>query len=266
MGPEPPSLREVQARFYDWVTRRAPASADEVAPVLAAQHGMAAPERVGVYARMYFDRIAAALAEVFPKLVKLVGDDAFRELVGDYLRERAPACPMLQRAGAHLSPFVASHPLGARHPWLAELAYLEWARFAAVDAPDSAPLREGDLRSLDQALLARLPLRLVAAHAIVESGYASDRLWRAIHEGRPHRPPRAAAAPTVILVWRREVVVLHRRLTPFEAAIARLAERGGTLGEACELAYRKQDSVAEAARRVFLAVGRFVSEEVLASP
>jgi hypothetical protein len=246
---------------------RAPVVRDQAAQIVAAQKGMAPVDRVGVYARMYFDRIVQALAEVYPKLAKVVGDDGFRALVSDYLRARPPAHPMLQRAGSQFPAFVGAHPRSVERPWLAELARLEWARFFAVDAPDSAPLRESQLRALDGAAVARLPLRLIAAHSIVESEHAVDGLWRAIHDNVPSpRAPRRCASPRSILVWRRDVVVMHRPLRSFEARIARLAQRGATFGDACELAFRERRSIAAASRWVFETVGRFVSEEVIAAP
>lgn len=257
-----PSLSGIQASFYDWVVGRS-----AVRPtVLAQQDGMRPSERVEIYARMYFDRIAQALAEVFPKVSVVVGADAWRALVSDYLRVRPPAHPLLQRAGSHFPAFLAAHSMSAERRWLADLARLEWGLFFAVDAADSTPLREWQLRGLDAAALARMPLRLVAAHAIVETEHAVDRLWRAIHDDAP-RPsaPRLLASPRSILVWRRDVVVFHRPLRPLEARIARLAQRGATLGDACELAARERGSVAAAGRRVFDTVGRFISEEVIAA-
>lgn len=249
-------LRETQARFYGWVTSGAPIAGGDATALPA--------ERIGVYAGMYLERIAQALAEVYPKLAAAVGDDVFRALVAEYVRVRPPAHPMLQRAGSHFPRFVASHALGAARPWLAELARLEWARFFAVDAPDSAPLRDEQLRALDAKRLAELPLRLVAAHAIVESRYAVDTLWRKIHDSAAWRPaarPRARS----ILVWRRDLIVLHRRLTSFETRIVRLAQAGATFGDACALAAGSRLPVAQASERVFETVGRFIAEEVLST-
>jgi hypothetical protein len=263
--PDGDSLHDTQARFYEWATGASPVLPDEARRLIAVPAGASPVDRVGVYARMYAERIAQALSDVFPRLASFLGPDAFRLLVAEYLRERPPAHPLLQRAGSHL-PGILAVKGGKGSEWLSELARLEWARFYAVDAPDSEPLRGGHLRGLDPVSLVALPLRLVAAHGIVECDFAVDSAWRAIRSGTLRRPPRRLVRPRALLVWRRGVAVLHRRLSAFELRVARVAQEGGTLGDACDLAARDTHGAGAAARKVFAAAGRFVSEGILARP
>src|SRR5688572_33389810 len=75
------TLAEIQRAFHDAVTGAAPLASAR--PLVREPDALA---RLHVYANAYFARIHGVLVADYPKLVALLGDDAFRELVVPYLR------------------------------------------------------------------------------------------------------------------------------------------------------------------------------------
>jgi len=89
-----------------------------------------------------------------------------------------------------------------------------------------------DAAALPPEAFPRLPLGLVPASALVELATNADELWDAIEAERA--PPAPAAAPRAVLVWRRELTVIHRTLEPDEAGALRRVRGGASFGEVCE--------------------------------
>ena len=137
----PRSLAELQRRFFELITgaesvtaelaaRGVPAGeAEGVARALAVADARgSAIERLDVYANMYFFRILDALRADYPKVLAVIGDEAFHDLATGYLLAHPSRHPSLRFVGAALPGFVAEHRLAKERPWLGELAALEWAR------------------------------------------------------------------------------------------------------------------------------------------
>lgn len=177
---------------------------------------------VPIYSNAYYARIHGVLADDYPKLAALLGDDAFRALVVPYLRVHPTTHPSLREAGVHLPGFLAE-------PIYRDLARLERARVEAFDGPDATPLARDDLAALAPEAFPSLPLRLVPTAQLVTLATNADEVWDALEAGAA--APARVTSPRTVLVWRREITVVHRTLDADEAtALA----RGGTFGHVCE--------------------------------
>lgn len=210
-------LAALQRAFHDACTGAAPLAS---AAALVRADGIDPVQRLRVYAHAYWARIAAALAEDFPKLRAHLGAEAFDALVVPYLRAHPTRDPSLREAGQHLARFLDEQGRSEA----ADLARLERARTEVFDGEDAAPMSRDDAAALAPEEFPHLPLRLVPASALVELSTGADELWDAIEAGRP--APAAAAGPRAVLVWRRDLVVIHRTLDPDEAAALRRVRAG----------------------------------------
>ena len=268
-----PELRALQELLYDLMT--APTG---VAPGLAAR-GMAsgalhaiivgdarlsATARLDVYANMYFFRILDVLREEFPRVLALVGDDAFHDLVTDYLLAERPAHPSLREVGARLPAFLARHRLASGPDGvagLAGLALLERTHRELFDGPDASPLTLEGLRALPPEAFVALPVRLVPCHAVAAHQPAWSTVWERVGAAEPD------AHAEVMLVWRQGFAVRHRRVEePAEQAMLERAARGATLGELCETFVAASPASADGAAlagQAFGALARWVDDGLL---
>jgi hypothetical protein len=129
------------------------------------------------------------------------------------------------------------------------------------DGPDAALLTQDAVAGLGDALPG-LVLGWVPSSVVVPLAWTVDDLWSAIEDGAP--PPEAVAEPRVVLVWRRDVAVLHRTLDADEARLAPRIAQGIAFSEACEVLGELHGDAASA-RAVELLL-RWLGAAALAAP
>jgi hypothetical protein len=264
-------LADLEARFYELVTARQSVAAAIAAGGPEARRALEdmveddarlpAIARLEIYADMYFVRIHDVLADEYARTAAALGAAGFHALVLDYLDACRPDHPSMSEVGARLPAFLAAHPAAARRPWLGELARLERARLEMVDRADAETLTLNLLRSLPPERFAALLLKLVPGHALFAIRFDVVSLWRAED---PAAIPEAS--PAALLVWRRELDVLHRAVDGEEADWLRRLEAGDvTFEELCAGLGRGRADEAAAAR-AFELVGRWASDGLLRAP
>ncbi|WP_020504862.1 HvfC/BufC N-terminal domain-containing protein [Lamprocystis purpurea] len=174
-----------------------------------------------------------ALANAYPVIKALVGEEFFRALAREYGRAVPLTEGDLNRFGQLLAGFLEHFPPVADYPYLPDMARLEWGLHQAHYARDTPHLTPQTLAALGIAGLDGLRLALHGACTLVESP------WDVLGIRQAHAPsgapwPEDLAQTSRILVcrprWRAEVMPLSAG----ELAALRAIDRGETLGEALE--------------------------------
>lgn len=218
--------------------------------------GLVAGGELGIYAHAYGARLLEALRVDHPKLEAALGPARFATLIEGYVAARPPASFTLRDYGVDLPGWLAT---ADAPPWAADLARLERARVEVFDAADQVALTRDDVAALPPQALAALPLRWIAASAVVPLAWTVDDTWSDLEDDVPPRPP----TPTtrVVLVWRRDLAVIHRTLEADEAALASAMTPGVTFADACEVVARSSDEPVARALELLL---RWLDAEALA--
>jgi hypothetical protein len=268
-----PALAELQRRFFELVTGPEGVSKEmeargvpegELAAIIAGDARASAALRLDVYANMYFFRILDVLRSDYPKLLAVVGDDAFHNLATDYLQSHPSRHPSLRFVGAALPGFVARHALAAARPWLGALAALEWARVDVFDRADALVLTHEALAAIEPEAFAEIALAPVPAAALVPAAWAVEETWRAIEAGQAPRAPAGASAAHAVFVWRRGVTVQHRAVEAPERGGLELLLARTTFGALCTALGEELDSEEAAAQLAVQLLGRWLADELLA--
>jgi hypothetical protein len=234
----------------------------EVEEQIAGDSRLSATERLDIYAEQYFYRVHDCLAEDFPALRAVIGEKRFHNLVTDYLLEHPSTHPSLRFVGRRLPSFVGTHAPCARWPFLGDLARLEWALLEAFDAADATPLAEAALAALPADAWSELRLSPVPSLRLVDLEWLVDETWaRAQRREDPGAP---AVGPASLLIWRRDLRVLHRRLEPAERRALGAVGEGRTFTDVCDAAADAVGS-SEVATLVAGFVRRWLADEVLAA-
>ena len=230
-----PALRELQGAFWRHIAARPGDELRPLPPELAAHlvgtDDLAADERLAIYARMYFWRLADVLREDHPRTAAVLGDEVFRGVVRGYLERHPSEDPSVAHVGRAFAGFLAANfPAGAP-PWAADLARLEWARREVFDAPDATPLGLGALRALAPEAWPAARFGAVPALVRVVAGWPVQRPWAA---GPDDSPEELSAERTALRVWRSGFSVYHAVMDPREeAALTRLVA-GEPFASVCE--------------------------------
>lgn len=190
---------------------------------------------MAIYRNAYRGRLTDALAVSFERTRRWVGEEMFELAAAHYILSHPPHSWTLDAYGEAFPE--ALEVLFAEDPEVAELAWLEWHMQQAFAAPDretlspeklaAAGLQEADWEHLRLAPAAGLASRCVA-HDLAA-------LWHGLAAGPTDRFVLAAAAPAILLVWRKDLSPHFRLLSPDEfAALEPLLDQA-SFGEAASL-------------------------------
>lgn len=210
---------------------------------LRAWNGSDPAARFAVYRNNVVSSLIDALADTFPVVQALVGEEFFRAMAGIFVRSQPPRTRMLAFYGSELPAFVDAFEPGRSVPYLADVARLELARVRAYHALDAAPIAPDQVQAaLSQTeRLPRLRLTLHPSARIVESSHAVVSIWAA-HQSAAEVDLSAVdiGQPEQALVLRQGLDVV---VVPLGLGAARFcaALLGGTpLGEVASLALQQQ--------------------------
>jgi hypothetical protein len=187
-----------------------PAAAAALAPALVARDTRTL-ERLALYRGNVSAAWERALANTYPVVRALVGDEFFAALARAYGRAYPSVSGDLNRFGAHLARFVAGFEHAQSLPYLGDVATLEWAVHRAHYAADAVVLTRERVVALPPVELLSARFGLHPACFCVDSRFPVARIWQA-HQPQTQVPlPESLDCREFALVvrpsWRVEVLV-----------------------------------------------------------
>lgn len=190
-------------------------------------------ERLEIYQDGYFYRLYNALVDNFPLLASIMYENEFSELITAYIRNYPSHCHGLQFFGQQLPVFIASHLIGNKFPYLAEVAKLDLALLNASLAANQTPLKPESLSILTEKQLDQFKLQLSAHVTCLEFNYNVIELWGS---GQLNllEPAKLEATQTV-LIWRKGLVNQFRIIVDsHELQALKFVLTGGDFNTFCE--------------------------------
>lgn len=224
--------------------------ADTIAAFLAARHdpalaqqvfGSSAP-RVAVYANNTLFNRADALADAFPTVLQLVGDDFFGAMARAYARCTPSRSGDLHRYGATFADFIAQFAPAQDLPYLPDCARLDWLLHRAYYADNAPPFDFQRLASLAAQDETALRFRPHPATGTITSHWPIWRIWQA-HREQDAAFPALDDGGDACLVWRRpdnrpSAQALNRSEWAFTASLL----AGATLDTALQAALQHDEN------------------------
>lgn len=192
-----------------------------------------------VYRNNVFISLTAALADVYPVVLRMVGEGFFKYTADAFIRAHPPHSGNLHDFGADLAEFLAAFPACAEHRYLPDVARLEWAYHAVFHS--AAPRFDvAALAAVSPEDYAALRFDLSPAARLIASDYPLLALWRTNQAGAAETPVDLDAGGDRLLVFRRELEVEFKRLSAGEYALLSAWQRGATLQEASDAALQTE--------------------------
>ena len=200
---------------------------------LTSWNGSDPARRFDVYRNNVVSSLIDALADTFPVLQALVGEEFFRAMARQFVLASPPQSPMLVRYGEGFADFVGAFAPARSLPYLGDMARLEMARVQAYHAGDAlaieAPALERAMSRPEE--VARLRARLHPSLQVLRSEYAIVSLWSA-HCGELDIAQVDPAAPEDAMVLRCAMEVQVLRVPPGTAVLVAALAQGTRLGPA----------------------------------
>lgn len=228
-----PSLRDFQQDFGTMLLDR-----DDKAllPYLIDYVGEA-DIRLAVYRNNVFASLTEALADTFPAVQRLVGDGFFRYAAHEYIKSTPPQDSVLAVYGSDFADFLGRFDPASDHPYLPDVARLEFAWLESYLEKDAALLTAAELQALPPDQLSDIKLQLHPTRRFLVSDYPVARIWQAnVGQADSSEKIDLTAGPCHMLVIRPRMAVEVRTMTGPAFRFVKQLDAGDTVTVAFETA------------------------------
>jgi len=168
---------------------------------LRTRNGTDLDARFDVYRNNVHAGLIDALQAAFPVTCRLTGEDFFRALARDFLRQHLPGGAALHDYGTQLPDFIRDFLPAAELPWLGDVAALEHAWWQAYGAADAPALTMDALAQIDIERLLALRATLHPALRLLDSMHPVHTIWYGHQFNGELKSPES---------WRAECVLITR--------------------------------------------------------
>lgn len=199
---------------------------------------------LNVYQNGYRARLADFLDEDHPGLRALLGDEAFDELVEDYIASCPARDPNARWFTTGLPDFMRANKRWRDNAPAISMALLERAMVDAFDSADAEPLRIEALAQFAPEDWPRLAFALHPSLTLLELSAGT----LAAYGGEPDEEREGAAAVEHAAIWRIEHESAYRALEPEEFVALSEARAGRAFGDICQMAAFQQQGEMSAER------------------
>jgi hypothetical protein len=194
--------------------------------------------RLGIYGGAYRARLVEALESSFPVLAHLLGEADFHRLAEKYTHTYESTFFSIRYYGDQMAAFLAADAGYARAPVLAELARWEWAMADAFDAADASAIDTDTIARIAPEDWAGLRFQWSPSVRVLELDWNVPEIWKAVTEGDAgaadaQASPDPRLEPASWLIWRRDLQIYFRELSPEEAIAIAASRTGQSFGELC---------------------------------
>jgi hypothetical protein len=209
-------------------------------------------ERLEIYNRVYWFRLLSSLADDFPGLRAVIGQEAFDKVLLGYLTEMPSVSYTLRDLGSRLESWLRAHPdlISSNERMALDMVRLEWADIEAFDAAEYRVLSQAELTSLGEDPVFHLQPYL----QLLDLAYPVDELLLKVRETEdpetdissnvvmmdhsddaPRKQlPLPKGKKVFLAVHRQENIVYFKRLKPEGFALLRALQQGYPLSQAIE--------------------------------
>jgi hypothetical protein len=151
---------------------------------LCSANGADPASRFSVYRNNVQGSLINALADSYPVVQQLVGEEFFRGMASIFIQQQPPHSPLMSLYGDGLADFIDAFEAAAEVPYLADVARLERLRTRAYHAADAATVSAQQISAAlaDPQTLAELDITLHPSLHLLDSAYAVVSIWAA-HQG-----------------------------------------------------------------------------------
>ena len=261
-----PPLHELQSRMMTALLEGTPEAA---AHLVAAPAGGTAPAgraaataraalQLGVYANTLRSNFEAALRSTYPAILRLVGEEYFRQVARGFQRRRPSLSGDLNQAGEHFPAYLAGLHAADDFRYLGDVARLEWLIQEALLAAEHAPLDLQKMAGVAPSAYDGLRFELHPSLRLFASPYPALRIWKAnVGEAEPGIID-LGDGPVCLMVMRHRARLQFENLSAGEYRLLAELQRGMPFAAAIDAA-----AACDERFEATLALQRFVAAEAL---
>jgi hypothetical protein len=146
-------------------------------PEVDCSANLEAMERFAIYRNNVILSLITAMAETYPVVKRLLGDEFFNAMAKEFVRKSPPQKPSLLFYGEDFIDFIQHFPACGEMPYLADLAKLEWSNVRAFHAADEELLDNNILGTVAPESLAEVSFTMQPSVRLMSSDWPVDTIW-----------------------------------------------------------------------------------------
>ena len=170
-----PTLLDLQEEFAQAVFT----DSDSAFSRLLRTHDLTAEDRLAVYRNNVLHNLTGALRDLYPVVLRLTGDDWFRQAAHAYIYSHASRSGDLNDYGGEFADYLDGLPVVTEDlPYLPDTARLEWLVHEVFHAADAGPLDMKRLADVPANAYGQLCFHPHPACRLLQSDYPVQRIWQ----------------------------------------------------------------------------------------
>lgn len=229
------SLREFQNSFGLAVRGASPSLHD-----VHAAAPISLERRLDVYRNNVHASLIDGLERAFPVVLQLVGDEFFRAMAREYLRNHMPVRGTLIGFGSEMPKFLNGFPPVSSLPYLGDVARLELAWLQSYHAEDLSAVTAEQMVGIPQEEFSDLQFQLHPSVEILQSQFPILTIWQAHQPGGEPASVNLEQGGETVLVLREGLRVKLHAVTGGAHAFVDALGAQQDLGAAAEAALQAQ--------------------------
>jgi len=176
-------LKQLQEAFYDGIFDPNENNINHASAYILNTAQLLEADRLSIYRGSILGGITAALINIYPVCVKLVGEKYFTHMVAGYLKNHPSNSPDIGHYGEYLPTYIADFEPVKALTYLADVAQLEWLWHKAFNASNDSftsqnckPLTE--LQNIQAHELPSIEFCPVSSAHLLSSPYPVHKIWQ----------------------------------------------------------------------------------------
>ncbi len=211
-------LRQIQTRFANVLldndgSNTAPISYLQIASRDIVSGALPPDERLAIYRRNVYGNLTSTLREIYPVVLKLVGDAFFTHAARLYIAKYPSTSGDLNDFGTEFAAFLAEYPHARALTYLADVAKLEWHWHTAFHAADTQPMDMARLGVVAEDDIGKLRLALAPSAVLMRSYHPLQSIWLA---NQPEYEDEAKGGIAIDWEAGEQFFLLHRNIYDVE--------------------------------------------------
>lgn len=195
--------------------------------------------RLAIYRNNVYASLLSAMSDLYPAVVRTVGDNFFNASTRIYLSQHPPRSANLITLGQDFPEFLETFAPAESLPYLPDVARIDLACHQAYHAEDAEPLSARDFAALDISVLSGCGVNIHPSARLISSRYACFSIWNLSGDSQSEVN---ADNPESVLVIRPEMEVNTYSLTSGSYRFVYSLFSGGTLEQALQTGIQSEDS------------------------
>lgn len=235
------ALREMQAQFAQFVYARQPTEQSAIVDGIAPSGVISPAGRMSIYRNNTLVGLSKALANAYPVIKQLVGDEFFDHLAQQFIFEYPSQNGDLAHYGEHFADFLQRCEACQSLVYLPDVARLEYAFNLAYAAPGQGPIDLALLAEVDPADYEQLHFSLHPSSTLLQSDYPIADIWSVNQaDADPNATISLDQGGCQLLICRPEMAVKIMPVSLADFAFLEACRHNQSFGEACDRALQQQ--------------------------